>query len=395
MPRKKDAPASVVDPQPETTEVVTDSISPLPREAPDAEGAEKLKQFYTGYDESQAIELHRVEPPEFEGVAIKGYTGELRPGCMFPYIQRMYGGGRYQVIVRDRAKGTFLGSCYIQVSGLPRIAPVREPAAPLASDVEPDAPAISGEVPTVDIEGVRFPLTGNFQKWQDFLIFAKGAKYILKEPPDPNYEMISTLLAAIIGHKKEDPLDLILRLRQSLPEVFEGGGGSDGSLVGLLTEAVKQAGALGRLTGGGHPGGVAPGPRAGRFPAQRPVAERTLPAQTTEKPEPEAVPEQEGKPMGIREIGMGAVAEIVKGYFCEPRQTPEIVVDSLQFGIELSESDRQQIVPFRPVLWAWAERMIGDDLPEDVKEAAKEKAEFKAYFDRVFDGFVNPQPKQE
>lgn len=338
-----------------------------------------VRKAFSVEDETSVVQLFRRLPTHFRGEEIRGYCDDLSSDDSLNTIKRRFGGGTFHVLRRSIKSGKILWAQVFKIAGPPVLSPSSDggDAVPLASAPADKNTLTPGPGATVDLGGVTIPLTGDLAELQKMILYVKAIKTVFPDPPDYN----AALLEALLNRNQPDPLELLGKLRQAVPEVFGGGSDGDGgSLYAVLQEAIKQAGSV-------LSGMRTPSPMPGRLPM--PAAR--VPAPSTPsltEPEPGKAPESEAQPVSLspQQMAVTAVSEIVKAFGVEPPQKAADVVAGLDLVFQVSPADRSKIKPFKGALQAMAVRNLGEYFdPIDADTVAR----FEAYFSEVFDLFTD------
>jgi hypothetical protein len=156
------------------------------------EGQEGFDEFFEGGAEDVRIQLLRLEPRLWNTKAIYGYLCELHPGDTLQTIADNFGGGVY--VVRQVIRGRFRRQKQVRIAGDPRVVhpPPSDASAPyFASSEKPSA--ASGQIPTVNIQGVHVPVD-DFESIKRVVLFTKAVDAAFPKPPDINETLLGLLL---------------------------------------------------------------------------------------------------------------------------------------------------------------------------------------------------------
>jgi len=337
-------------------------------------------EFFSGEDgENVVVQLQRVSPDVFitdpdTGIESRtgGYCEDLPRGLRSyqEWIKTRYGGGIYRV--QKRVSGVIRKQRMIHIQGSPLLGP---PAKHLA----PSAPSL----PPEQYENVN--IGGSTDEWESRMVRLLAMKKLLADPPAPppiGMDLVNTLLTFLIEQKSPDPISqiqtfatLATAVKDLMPEQQTGS-----TMVDVINSAVKTVGQL-----------IVRAPRASLprgFASDRPRlnAGKNTGADTgqlsnhTQGQEVENMPEE----ISRRELAGIAIQNIVTAFRLQPPKEPERVVAMLDSALNMDADQRNQMIPFKNVLFDLAE----NQMEEDFAANPESREEFKGYFYKVFDQFV-------
>lgn len=349
----------------------------------EVDALDPISYAYSLPGEDFRVELYRLKPTTWRGQDISGYCADLDASDTPASIRERFGGGLFQII-RRASTGKLQWARRFKIAGNPVLSSSPDPSQS-PSDVvptkNPDRP-----VTTINLGGVELPITGDMGDLQKMILFVKAVKTVFPDPPDYNSALLGALLEK--GRERDDPLELLSRLRTAVPEIFSGSesgsSGGDANLYSLLQEAIKQAGGiLGGMAAARRPAVARPMPARPAIPAPSPVVNPT-------NPDPEKIPAPESEAdlaaPSPQQIALAAVSEIVKAFCMDQPQPAADVVAGLDLVTGIAPADRGKLAAFKGALASMAER----NLPEYIDDLTPETAaRFKAYFSEVFDLFVD------
>lgn len=270
------------------------------------------------------IALHRVSPLEHQGVPTAGWLDDVAPpGIDENYVREHYGGGKFNLIKRNRDSGKITASCTFVLPGFPKVIPA-------SAGPKEDSENLGAAAPSVllDVAGAQFPFTGDLKALTNFVATMKAIKSVFPDPVDINADLLQLALKKDIV---ADPLETI-RMFKDAVDVFGGDKAPTGSNVyDLVQTAIQQAGpVIQAMVSAPVPPGrpVLPRPGPGNGSGKGPVP---ITAKADDEPirvidirpggEPSEETEtttNEGRPMSQRELILAVASTVMACWKLDP-----------------------------------------------------------------------------
>lgn len=311
-------------------------------------GAWSEYMFGSYNPDEDRVALHRLSPLEHQGVPTAGWLDDVAPpGIDEKYIREHYGGGKFQLIKRNRDTGKITASCAFDLPGFPKV--ILTSAGPTDDDEDRGAAAPI----MLDVAGAHVPFSGDLKTLADFVLAMKAIKSVFPDPVDINANLLQLAL------KKDtapDPIETIRGLKEAV-DLFAGQSQTGSNVYDLVQTAINQAGpviqamvsapvprrppALSRPAPGNGPG-KAPVPITAK-PNDEAIQVTDIRPGTDSGQETETTT-NERVPMSQRDLILAVASTIMACWKLDPSKTVPETVDMVDLILQQADGPTRKIL---------------------------------------------------